>query len=105
MLFGRDGSTNIYRRAYEEFLGEVSFYLMEVRDYFVELTMPERVFALCMFILFLIYLIVARARRKYNPGSIGRQFVGAVILIGAVLIVGDIIFDHTPGAYSGLFEL
>lgn len=105
MLFGRDVSTDIYRRAYEEFIGEVSFYVIEVRDYFVELSLPERVFALCVFILFLIYLIIARARRKYNPGSIGRQFIGAMILVGAVLIVGDIMFDHTPGAYSGLFQL
>lgn len=105
MLFGRDGSTSIYERAYEEFMGEVSFYLNEVREYFIDLSMPERVFGLCMFILFIIYLIIARARRKYNPGSIGRQFFGAMILIGMVLLVGDIMFDHTPGAYSGMFEL
>ena len=105
MLFGRNGNSDIYRRAYEEFMGEVSFYVGEVREYFTDLSMPERVFGLCLFILFLIYLIVARARRKYNPGSIGRQFVGAVVLVGIVLLVGFVMFDHTPGAYSSLFQL
>ena len=105
MFFGRNGSSDIYRRAYDEFMGDVAFYLNEVSEYILELSMAERVFGLCVFILFLIYLIVARARRKYNPGSIGRQFVGAVVLVGVVLIVGDVLFDHTPGAYSSLFQL
>ncbi|MEL6861586.1 MAG: hypothetical protein AAGL11_07100 [Pseudomonadota bacterium] len=105
MFFGRNGNSDIYRRAYEEFMGEVGFYMSEVREYFIDLSMPERVFALCLFILFLVYLIVARARRKYNPGSLGRQFVGAVVLVGIVLLIGNVMFDHTPGAYSSLFQL
>ena len=105
MLFGSSANSNIYQRAFEEFKGEVIFYASEVRDYFIDLSMPERVLGLCLFVLFLIYLIVARARRKYNPGSIGRQFIGAAILIGIVVMLGDIMFDHSPGAYSGMFQL
>ena len=105
MLFGRNTSTELYQRAFDQFLVEVKFYFGEVQDYFIGLSEAERTLGLCLFILFIIYLIVARARRKYNPGSIGRQFVGAVVLVGMVLFVSDILFDSAPGAYSNLFEL
>lgn len=105
MWFVRDVSSDLYRRAFDRFMVEVSFYFDEVRDYFLDLSSAERGLALCVFILFLVYLIVARARRKYNPGSIGRQFVGAMILVGMVVFAGDILFDHSPGAYSNLFRL
>lgn len=105
MLFGRNTSSDLYRRAFDQFMVEVNFYVGEVKDYFLGLSDAERTLALCLFILFIIYLIVARARRKYNPGSIGRQFVGAMVLVGMVLLVGDIMFDSAPGAYSSLFRL
>ena len=105
MWFSREASSDVYQQAFDRFMLEVNFYFGEVRDYFIGLNDAERGLALCLFILFLIYLIVARARRKYNPGSIGRQFVGAVILVGMVLFVSDIMFDATPGAYSNLFKL
>nr|WP_070960739.1 hypothetical protein [Hyphomonas sp. Mor2] len=105
MLFTRETSSDVYQQAFDRFMVEVGFYFGEVRDYFIDLSDAERGLALCAFIMFLIYLIVARARRKYNPGSIGRQFVGAVILVGMVLFVSDILFDATPGAYSDLFRL
>ncbi len=105
MPFLRDVSSDVYQRAFDRFTVEVKFYIGEMRDYIVDLSDAERGLALCGFILFLVYLIFARARRKYNPGSIGRQFVGAMILIGMVVFAGDILFDHSPGAYSNLFRL
>lgn len=105
MFFENIASNGEIRRAYEKFMSEVTYYLSDAKEYLIDLSMTERVFGLCIFILFLIYLIIARARRKYNPGSIGRQFVGAVIVVSAVLFAGDILFDHTPGAYASLFQL
>ena len=105
MLFTREVSSDVYQQAFDRFMVEANFYFGEVRDYFMDLSSVERGFALCAFIMFLIYLIVARARRKYNPGSIGRQFVGAVVVVGMVLYGADILFDHSPGAYSNMFKL
>lgn len=105
MWFTREVTSDVYQQAFDRFLAEATFYVGEVRTYFVSLTDVERGFALCAFILFLIYLIVARARRKYNPGSIGRQFLGAMVLLGMVLYGADILFDYSPGAYSNLFKL
>lgn len=105
MWFIREVSSDLYRRAFDRFLVEVNFYVGEMRDYFLDLDTAERGLALCAFILFLIYLIFARARRKYNPGSIGRQFIGAMVLIGMVVFAGDIMFDHSPGAFSRMFKL
>lgn len=105
MWFVREASSDVYQQAFDRFKGEVGFYIGEVQDYFIGLNDAERGLALCAFILFLVYLIIARARRKYNPGSIGRQFIGAVMLVGMVLFVSDILFDSTPGAYSNLFRL
>lgn len=105
MWFTREVTSNVYQQAFDRFAGEVTFYFGEVRNYFIDLSDAERGLALCIFIMFLIYLIIARARRKYNPGSIGRQFVGAMILVGMVLYGADILFDYSPGAYSNLFKL
>ncbi len=105
MWFIREASSDVYQQAFDRFLVEVKFYIGEMRDYFINLNDAERGLALCAFIMFLIYLIVARARRKYNPGSIGRQFVGAMVLLGMVLYGADILFDYSPGAYSNLFQL
>ena len=105
MFFGRNISSDIYQRAFDQFMFEVKFYGGEARDYLLDLSSGERMLALCLFILFLIYLIVTRARRKYNPGSLGRQFVTAVFVVAAVVYGGGILFDTTPGAYSGMFRL
>lgn len=105
MSFTREVTSEVYQQAFDRFLVEVKFYVGEMRDYFIDLSDAERGLALCAFIMFLIYLIVARARRKYNPGSIGRQFVGATVLLGMVLYGADILFDYSPGAYSNLFKL
>ena len=49
--------------------------------------------------------IVMRARRKYKPGSVGRQFATAVLVLGVVMIGGNIIFGSSAGAYSGIFSI
>lgn len=105
MLLGRSASTDLYQRALDQFLIEAQFYLGEVRDYVLDLSGPQRALYLCAFILFLIYVIVARARRKYNPGSLGRQFIGAVVLVGIVLIGGNALWGTGGGTFRGLFQI
>ena len=105
MFFGRSASTELYQRAIDQFVIDVKFYFEGVQTYFLDLSGPERILYLCAFILFLIYVIVARARRKYNPGSLGRQFAGAVLLLGVVLIGGSYMLGTGGGTYRGLFQL
>ncbi len=105
MWFDRSASSGLYQRAIDQFMIDVKFYVGEIRTYFTDLTLEERLLALCVMILFLIYVIVARARRKYNPGSLGRQFATAVLVLGVVMIGGNIIFGTGAGAYSGIFEI
>lgn len=105
MWFEYGTNSGLYQRAIDQFMIDVTFYLDQIRTYFVDLTLEERLLALCVFILFLIYIIVARARRKYNPGSLGRQFGTAVLVLGVVMIGGNILFGSSAGEYSGLFEL
>ena len=104
MFFGRSASSELYQRAIDLFTVDVMSYIADVREYFTELSGPERTLYLCAFILFLIYVIIARARRKFNPGSLSRQFAGAFLLIGVVLIGGNYMIGN-GGAYSGLFRL
>lgn len=104
MFFGRSASSELYQRAIDQFMIDVQTYVGDVRDYFVDLTGPERMLYVCAFILFLIYVIIAQARRKYNPGSLSRQFAGAVLLLGVVLIGGNYVIGN-GGLYSGLFRL
>ena len=42
MLFGRNTSTELYQRAFDQFLVEVKFYFGEVQDYFIGLSDAER---------------------------------------------------------------
>lgn len=105
MFFTRGASTNLYQRAIDQLMIDVNFYVGEISSYFNDLSNEERTLYLCAFILFLIYIIIARARRKYNPGSLSRQFAGAVLLLGTVLIGGSALFETGGGNYSGLFNL
>lgn len=105
MWFEYGANSGLYQRAIDQFMIDVNFYVGEVRTYFVDLTIEERLLALCVFILFLIYVIVARARRKYNPGSLGRQFATAMLVLGVVMIGGNVLFGSGAGAFSGFFEI
>ncbi|MEL7539794.1 MAG: hypothetical protein AAGJ51_02730 [Pseudomonadota bacterium] len=105
MWFERSSSSGLYDRAIDQFMIDVKFYVGEISTYLVDLTLEERLLALCVMILFLIYVIVARARRKYNPGSLGRQFATAVLVLAVVMFGGNIIFGTGAGAYSGIFSI
>ena len=105
MLSGRQMSSDLYERALSQFLNESRFYVEEVRTFLLDLTMGERLLGLCAFIMFLMYLIVSRARRKYNPGSYGRQFAAAVLLVGIVVYGSSIMFGDGAGSYRRFFEI
>lgn len=105
MWFRYGTSTELYQRAIDQFMIDVRFYVGEMRTFFIDLTLEERLLALCAFILFLIYIIIARARRKYNPGSLSRQFGTAVLVLGVVMIGGNILFGTQGGEWSGIFKL
>ena len=105
MLYALSASSDLYQRAVDQFLIDVRFYVGEISSHFSDLSNEERTLYLCAFILFLIYVIVARARRKYNPGSLGRQFAGAVLLLGVVLIGGGALIESGGGTYSGIFRI
>lgn len=105
MFFGRNVSTNLYERAIDQFMVDVQYHVGEVHQYFVDLETAERMLFLSALILLLIYIIVARARRKYNPGSLGRQFIGAVLVLGIVLIGGNALYGTGGGTFSGIFKI
>lgn len=105
MWFSHGTSSDLYQRAIDQFMIDVRFYFGEIHTFFIDLTLEERLLALCGFILFLIYIIVSRARRKYNPGSLGRQFATAVLLLCAVFLGGSILFSAEPGSLGGIFAV
>ncbi|MEO1659857.1 MAG: hypothetical protein AAFR51_02630 [Pseudomonadota bacterium] len=105
MWFSRGTSSDLYQRAIDQFMIDVRFYFGEMRTFFVDLTLEERLLALCAFICVLIYIIVARARRKYNPGSLSRQFATAVLVLCAVFLGGGILFGAEPGSWGGIFAV
>ncbi len=105
MWFSRGTSSELYQRAIDQFMIDVRFYFGEMDTFFSDLSLEERLLALCVFILFLIYIIVTRARRKYNPGSLGRQFATAVLVLCAVFLGGGILFGSEPGSWGGIFAV
>ena len=105
MFFVLNASSDLYQRALDQFMVEVRFYFGEIGSHFNDLSIEERTLYLCAFILFLIYVIVARARRKYNPGSLSRQFAGAILLLGGGLIGGGALIESGGGTYSGIFRI
>ncbi len=94
---------DLYKAALNQFVSEAQFYAGQAQDYLVNLSMGERLLGLCAFIMLVMYIIVSRARRKYNPGSHGRQFVAAVILVSIVAFGTGWTFDSGEGSMSGLF--
>jgi len=105
MLFEHGANTGLYQKAIDQFMIDVNFYFGEIQTYFIDLTTEQRILALCAVILFVIYIIFARARRKYNPGSLGRQFATAVLVLGVIVIGGNILLGQGAGAYSHIFQL
>ena len=105
MFYIRSASTDLYQRAMDQFMIDVQFYFGEISSYIKDLSNEQRMLYLCAFILFLIYVIIARARRKYNPGSLSRQFAGAVLLLGVVLVGGGALIESGGGNYRGIFQI
>lgn len=105
MWYIRGSSSDLYQRAIDQFMIDLRFYLGDLHSFFADMTLEQRLLALCGFIFFLIYIIVARARRKYNPGSLSRQFATAVLVLGVVFIGGSILFGAQPGSWSGIFNI
>ena len=105
MFYTNSASTDLYQRAIGQFLIDARFYFDDFIIYLNDTSNEERLLYLCAFIMFLIYVIVARARRKYNPGRIGRQIVGAFLVLGVVLFGGGALIESGGGSYSGIFQL
>lgn len=105
MLIASSASSDVYKRAFSQFMTEVRFYLGDAQAYINDLTVGERLLALCAFIMLLMYLIVSRARKKYNPGSHGRQFAGALVLVLVVVLGAGWTFNSGEGMLSYLFSI
>lgn len=70
-----------------------------------DLSVAEQTLGICLFTVFLIYLIFNASRRDKDPGSTNRQFSGALFLVIVIAFGVGWSFDYSAGALSWLFEI
>ncbi|MEQ3745039.1 MAG: hypothetical protein ABNH53_02235 [Henriciella sp.] len=96
-------SVDPYKAAFEQFMIEVRFYLGEVQGWLLSLSDGEKILGLCAFVLFLLLMIVSKARRNEDPGSNGRQFSGALVLVMIFAFGTGWTLDAGNGSFAHLF--
>ncbi|MEL6830248.1 MAG: hypothetical protein AAFO63_08935 [Pseudomonadota bacterium] len=74
-------------------------------DWVRDLGVAEQTLGICIFTIFLIYLIFNASRRDKNPGSNSRQFSGALFLVIVIAFGVSWSFELTAGSLAWLFEI
>ncbi len=96
-------SSDPYQAVFEQFMIEVRFYLGEVQGWLLSLSDGEKILGLCAFVLVLMLIIVSKARRNEDPGSNGRQFSGALVLVLIFAFGAGWTLDAGDGSFAHLF--
>jgi hypothetical protein len=103
LLADSKNSVDPYKAAFEQFMIEVRFYLGEVQGWLMSLSDGEKILGLCAFVLFLLLMIISKARRNEDPGSNGRQFSGALVLVMIFAFGAGWTLDAGNGSFAHLF--
>lgn len=103
LLADSNSSADPYKAAFEQFMIEVRFYLGEVQAWLMNLSDGEKILGLCAFVLVLMLIIVSKARRNEDPGSNGRQFSGALVLVMIFAFGAGWTIDSGTGSLAHLF--
>ncbi len=92
-----------YQAAWNQLVIELRSFFSEIQAWTQGLSMGEKVIGLCLFALILMFLIVTMARKKTDPGSNGRQFTGALVLVVIFAFGTGWSLDTSSGSLSHLF--
>ncbi len=93
----------LYEAAWKQVMIDLRAYLGVVQSWIETLSETEKVVGLCVFVVVLMILIVNRSRRKRDPGSNGRQFTGALVLVVIFAFGAGFTVDTSGGSLSHLF--
>jgi len=74
-------------------------------DWMGDLSVAEQTLGICVFTVFLIYLIFNASKRDKDPGSTNRQFSGALFLVVVIAFGVGWSFDMSAGTLSWLFQI
>jgi len=69
------------------------------------LSVAEQTVGICVFTVFLVYLIFNASRRDKDPGSTNRQFSGALFVVIVIAFGVGWSFDQSAGSLSWVFQI
>ena len=92
-----------YEVAWNQFIIELRAYMGEVLDLIETLSMTEKVMGLCLFVFVLMMFILNASRRNVDPGSNGRQFTGALVLVVIFAFGAGWTVDTGSGSLAHIF--
>lgn len=95
---------SLYEAAWNQFVIELRDYASDAVDWMTNLSAGHQILGLCAFAMVLMFLIVNASRRKADPGSNGRQFTGAILIIVIMAFGVGWTFDGGTGSLSHLFQ-
>ncbi len=95
--------TSQYREAFDRFVSEARLFLGDVEHWIQSLSSEEQMAGMAAFILVLMVLIVKGSRKKEDPGSNGRQFSGALVLVIIFAFGAGFAVESGGGSMSHLF--
>lgn len=96
--------SGLYEAAWNQFVIELRDYAGDVGEWLGNLSIGHQILGLCAFVMVLMFLIVNSARRKADPGSNGRQFTGAMLLVIIMAFGVGWTVDGGTGSLSHLFH-
>ena len=96
-------SNDPYQAAFDQFMIEAQYYLGEAQAMFSDFGTGEKLLGLSAFAMFVMFLIVSKSRKKEDPGSNGRQFTGALVLVMIFAFGAGWTLDTGNGSMAYLF--
>lgn len=94
----------LYEAAWNQFVIELRDYASDVADWLANMSIGHQILGLCAFVMVLMFLIVNASRRKADPGSNGRQFTGAILIVIIMAFGVGWTVDGGTGSLSHLFQ-
>lgn len=92
-----------YEAAWNQFVIEFRSWIGDVQVWIDTLTTGEKIIGICLFALALLTMIIMKSKSKSDPGSNGRQFTVALVLVVIFAFGAGWTLDTGSGSLSHLF--
>lgn len=103
-MFWESEQVKEWRVLAEDLWAEIVRQFFNFAEWLQNLSTAEQTIGICIFIVFLVYLIVRRSSRDKDPGGNQRQFTGAFMVVLLIAFGVGWSFDLEAGSLSYIFD-